>query len=86
MDENLRNISNKICIGNVFNPNPKLKKEEYLQIETETDLSKPEIDKCFNRFLKHCKTGRIQKKRISEVMILIFPEKSANIVTDRIFR
>ena len=86
MDENLKILSNKICISNSFNPNPKLTKDDYFQIEAETNLSRTEIDKCFKKFLKHCKTGKIQKKRISDIMILIFPQKSAKIVTDRIFR
>merc|ERR1711915_517945 len=71
-------LSNTICHN-------KLSKEDYLLLEDVTSLSKGKIEKCFQLFLNHCTTGRLQKNRILEIMVLVFPEMTASIITNRIF-
>ena len=72
------NVSQTICQN-------KLRKEDYVKIQAQTQYSKRTIDKFFEVFLETCPTGRLHKRKIVDMLSKIFSERSAGCITDTIF-
>ena len=72
------NVSQTICQN-------KLRKEDYIKIQSQTQYSKRTIDKFFEVFLETCPTGRLHKRKIVTMLSKIFPDRSADSITDIIF-
>ena len=72
------NVSQTICQN-------KLRNEDYVKIQAQTQYSKRTIDKFFEVFLETCPTGRLHKRKIVDMLSKIFSERSAGCITDTIF-